>query len=658
MYKYNENIINTIRVLSSESIQKAKSGHPGLPLGTATLAYTLWAEKMRHSPSNPNWLNRDRFILSAGHGSMLLYSLLYLFKYGLTLEDLKEFRQHDSLTPGHPEYLHTKGVEATTGPLGQGFANGVGMAIAEAHLAAKYNKDDFNIIDHYTYVLSGDGCMMEGITNEAASLAGTLGLDKLIVIYDSNKITIEGSTDLAFTEDVGKRFEALNWQVINVEDGNNPEEIMAALTKATNNSEKPSIIVAKTIIGYGSEKAGLASAHGEPLGDEVVSNMKKAYGFDSKPFSVPNNISSKMDTVISKKEIDLENWNSLFEKYKSIYPDLAKELQSSLNNEYNLDFLTKELIEEVGKKPMATRSSSGSILQTIASNIPSIFGGSADLSPSNKSHMNNREDFSKENRLGSNMHFGVREHAMGAVTNGISLHGGLKPYASTFFVFSDYMKGSIRMSAIMKLPVTYILTHDSIGVGEDGPTHQPIEHLAALRSIPDLTVFRPADDRETIFAWETALNNSEPTALILTRQNLAQIDGTGKDSLKGAYIILKEQVDLELIIIATGSELEIAYEASKTLQEKNIGVRLISMPSWELFENQSDDYKESILPKKITKRLSVEAASSFGWHKYVGLDGYTISIDKFGISSPAKTAFETFGFTTKNVLEKALKILK
>jgi transketolase len=450
----NEKAIKTIRVLSSESIQKAKSGHPGLPLGTATLSYTLWSEKMKHSPSNPDWLNRDRFILSAGHGSMLLYSLLYLFKYGLTIDDLKGFRQFESLTPGHPEFGHTKGVEATTGPLGQGFANGVGMAIAESHLASKFNKPDHNIIDHYTYVLSGDGCMMEGITNEAASLAGTLGLNKLIVFYDSNKITIEGSTDIAFTENVGKRFEALNWNVINVEDGNNPDEIKKAIDLAKTSTDKPNIIVAKTIIGFGCSKAGQASSHGEPLGDDVIAKMKEDYGFENEPFWVPEEVLSYMDKVVETKEEDFAGWTKLYDSYKSKYPNECKELESYLNNDFSLDFLTKDYINKVGEKPLASRASSGKVLQEIAANIPNVIGGSADLAPSNKSDMKDVAYYSKEDRSGRNMHFGVREQSMGAITNGMALHGGLKAYAATFFVFSDYMKSSMRMSSIMKLPVT------------------------------------------------------------------------------------------------------------------------------------------------------------------------------------------------------------
>lgn len=657
MYTNNENIIRTIRVLSSEGVQKAKSGHPGLPLGTAALSYTLWSNKMKLSPSNPDWLNRDRFILSAGHGSMLLYSLLYLFKYGLTIEDLKQFRQYGSKTPGHPEYSHTKGVESTTGPLGQGFANGVGMAIAESHLSAKFNKPGYDIIDHYTYVLSGDGCMMEGITNEAASLAGTLGLHKLVVIYDSNNITIEGSTEIAFTEDVGKRFEALGWLVINVKDGNNVDEINAALLKATNNNKKPSIIIANTIIGYGSDKAGLASSHGEPLGEAVVAKMKEDYGFNPEPFWVPDDVTTQMDKVVAQKESEFENWNILYKKYKLEFPELAAELENHLNNKFDLDFLINDLANKVGTKPQATRASSGNILQVIAANVPTIFGGSADLAPSNKSYMNGKGDFSKKDRLGINMHFGVREHSMGAIASGIALHGGLKPYVSTFFVFSDYMKSSIRMASIMKLPVVYVLTHDTIGVGEDGPTHQPIEHLVALRSIPNLKVFRPADDRETVYGWYLALSSKNPTALILTRQNLQQIAESSIESLKGAYIVLKEQNKLELILIAVGSELGITYNAAKSLQDKGIGVRVISMPSWELFEEQSDDYKESILPSNVTKRISVEAGSSVGWHKYVGLNGVTISIDRFGISAPAEKAFEEFGFTTENIIEQSIKLL-
>lgn len=655
--KKNE-VLNTIRILSSESIQKAKSGHPGLPLGAATLAYTLWEDKMKHSPHNPKWINRDRFILSAGHGSMLLYSLLYLFDYGLTIEDLKGFRQWGTLTPGHPEYGHTTGVEATTGPLGQGIANGVGMAMAETNLASRFNTEKCSVIDHYTYVLAGDGCMMEGISYEAASLAGTLALDKLIVLYDSNNISIEGSTEIAFQEDVAKRYEAFGWQVINVEDGNDEESINNAIEAAKAEKSKPSLIIAKTIIGYGCDsKQGTAGVHGAPLGEENITLMKEKYGFEQTPFYVPKEVTEYMPEVVKNKNKDYDSWKSLYEEYKKEYPSLATELERFVNDDFDYSFMLKDLLNNATDKPLATRASSGNTLQEIVARIPHLFGGSADLAPSNNSYMKDRGDYSKSNRAGLNLHFGVREHAMAAISNGICLHGGLKPYVATFFVFSDYMKGAIRLSALMKLPVTYILTHDSIGVGEDGPTHQPIEHLAALRSIPNLTVIRPADERETIVGWHCAMTAKNPTALILSRQNLPPLN-TGTDASKGGYIISEPSKDIDGILIATGSELSLAYETAKKLEDKNINFRVVSMPSWELFEEQSDEYKESILPKKITNRVSIEAASTFGWHKYVGSDGITIGIDSFGASGPFSTVYEKYGFSSEKIEDKIIKMIE
>lgn len=651
--------INTIRVLSAEMIEKANSGHPGLPLGAAPMAFTLWGRSMNHNPKNPKWINRDRFILSAGHGSALLYSLLHLFDYGLTTEDIKNFRQLDSKTPGHPEYGHTVGVEVTTGPLGQGMANAVGMAMAEAHLAARFNKDGYNIIDHYTYVLAGDGCMMEGIGYEAASLAGSLGLGKLIVLYDSNSITIEGSTDLAFHEDVCKRFQAMGWETLEVEDGNDIEDIYEKIEEAKKNLSQPTLIKITTEIGYGAPgKQGKASAHGEPLGEEELKAMKEAFNWTEEPFVVPEDVKEFMAQLIKKGIEANEEWNRMYEEYKEKYPELAKELEDWLELKLPMDYLESDEFWSF-EKDMSTREASGTVINRIAEKLPNLIGGSADLAPSNKTYMKSREDFSKENYGGSNIRFGVREHAMAGVVNGMFLHGGLRAYCGTFFVFSDYMKHSMRLASLMNLPAIYVLTHDSIGVGEDGPTHQPIEQLAMFRSMPNFVVFRPADARETAAAWYTALTRKTgPTGLVLTRQNLPLLEGTGKDALKGAYILKKEKQDLDLILLATGSEVHLVLEAAKVLEEKGIGVRVVSMPSWEIFEEQSHEYKEEVLPSKVEKRLAVEAAASLGWHKYVGLKGKVIAMESFGASGPGNQLFEKFGFTVDNIVEKALELVE
>lgn len=649
--------INTIRMLSAEAVEKAKSGHPGLPLGAAPMAYTLWAKNMKHNPNNPEWINRDRFVLSAGHGSMLLYSLLHLFGYGLSVEDIQNFRQLDSLTPGHPEYGHTKGVEVTTGPLGQGIANAVGMAMAEAHLAEKFNRDSYNVIDHYTYVLSGDGCLMEGISNEASSLAGTLGLGKLIVLYDSNRITIEGSTDLAFTEDAPKRYEALGWEVLYVEDGNNITDIEEKINLAKENLNKPSLIVIKTEIGYGSPKQGKSSAHGEPLGKDNIVSLKEFLAWESQDeFFVPEEVRDHMKEVIEKGNKENENWEKMFIEYKNKFSELAKEFESWINLDIPMEYLDSDEFWTFDKD-MSTREASGVLINRLADKVPNLFGGSADLAPSNKTHMNNREDFSRDNLLGSNIHFGVREHAMTAILNGLYVHGGIRPYGSTFFVFTDYMKGAMRLSSLMGLPVTYVLTHDSIGVGEDGPTHQPIEQLAVFRAQPNFIVFRPADNRETAAGWYKAMTSKNtPVGLVLSRQGLPAIEGTGKDALKGGYIVRKEKDKLDLILIGTGSELQLAYKAAEVLDGKGIGARVVSMPSWELFEEQTEEYKLTVLPKNITKRISVEAATSFGWHKYIGLEGKAISIDSFGASGPSNKLFEKFGITVEHIVDEALKL--
>ncbi len=651
--------INTIRLLSAEAVQKANSGHPGLPMGAAPMAYTLWAKNMKHNPTDPGWDDRDRFILSAGHGSMLIYSLLHVFGYGLDIEQLKNFRQLDSLTPGHPEYGHTKGVEITTGPLGQGLANGVGMAMAEAYLAKKFNRPGYPVVDHYTYVLSGDGCLMEGVSAEAASLAGTLGLGKLIVLYDSNNITIEGSTDIAFREDVAKRFEAYGWQTLKVEDGTDVEAIDAAIKAAKAETSKPSLIVIKTQIGYGSPKQGMAAAHGEPLGADNIKATKVNLGWDyEEEFHVPQEVRDHVAQVIENGKKLQAEWNEMLKAYKNEYPELAAEWDDWKSKDYSKALLDNSSYWTYDSKADATRNSSGIVLNKLAELIPNLIGGSADLAPSNKSYMKGRGDFSREDHSGSNLHFGVREHAMAAIGNGMAAHGRLAPYVSTFFVFCDYMKPSMRLSALMKLPVTYVLTHDSIGVGEDGPTHQPIEHLAALRSIPNFVVFRPCDAKETAAGWYAAMSRkSSPTALILTRQNLPQLEMTGVDALKGAYVILDSGKKPEIILMASGSEVQLVYEAGKQLIEQGVAARVVSMPSWELFEEQDASYKESVLPSDVTKRLAVEAASSFGWHKYTGLQGDIISIDHFGESGPAGALFKKYGFTVENVLDKAKKLL-
>ncbi len=645
--------VNAIRVLAADAVQKAKSGHPGLPLGSAAMAYELWANHMNHNPKNPNWENRDRFVLSGGHGSTLLYSLLHLFGYGLTIEDLKNFRQEGSLTPGHPEYRHTVGVEATTGPLGAGMAMAVGMAMSEAHLAATFNKPEFAVVDHYTYVLGGDGCMMEGISSEAFSLAGSLALSKLIVLYDSNKISIEGSTDLAFTEDVAKRMEAFGFQTLTVEDGNDLAEIAKAIEAAKAEKTKPSFITVKTQIGYGCPaKQGKASAHGEPLGEDNVKALKENLNWEKQDaFYVPQNVYDNYANL-AKKGAEAETaWNNLFAEYSKKYPE-AKALwnkfygkadaQALLNDE---DFWAYE------DKAQATRNLSGIMINRIKTILPNLFGGSADLAPSTKTHMDGESDFNKDNYVGRNLHFGVRELAMAAIANGITLHGGLKTYIATFFVFSDYTKPMARLAALMEIPVVYVLTHDSIGVGEDGPTHEPIEQLAMLRAMPNFNVFRPADAIETAAGWYLAITSKRtPTALVLTRQNLPQLAGSSKDALKGAYVLADSSKETpDGILIASGSEVSLAVETKAALAKENIDVRVVSMPCMDLFEKQTEEYKASVLPKNVRARVAIEAATDFGWGKYIGLDGDTVTMKGFGASAPADILFKKFGFTVENV---------
>lgn len=651
--------INTIRIISAEAIQKANSGHPGLPMGSAPMAYTLWSKYMKHNPKNPKWINRDRFVLSAGHGSMLLYSLLHLFEYGLTMEDLKQFRQLGSKTPGHPEYGHTTGVEMTTGPLGQGIATAVGMALAESYMACQFNKEGYEVINHYTYALSGDGCLMEGISSEAASLAGSLGLGKLILFYDSNSISIEGSTELAFRENVAKRFEAYGWQVIEVADGNDTEAIGKAIEAAKKELNKPTIIKVTTQIGYGCPaKQGKASAHGEPLGDANICATKEFLSMADEPFTVPNDVKEHMKQVIATLVNEEATWNTLYENYSKAYPELAAELEKWLSNAYLKDILSSEgYWNYEGNK--ATRISSQEVLNKLSKIVPNLIGGSADLAPSTKSLMDNRGHFTTEDHSGSNLHFGVREHAMAAMANGLALHGGLLPYVAGFFVFSDYMKPSMRLAALMNLPVTYIMTHDSIGVGEDGPTHQPIEHLLMLRSIPNFNVIRPADAKETAAAWYVALTSKKtPTALVLSRQNLKQYETSGEGLYKGAYIIKEASKNTpDLVLVASGSEVELIHNAAAVLEEKGIATRVVSMPSWKLFDEQEKAYQQSILPSDI-KKMAVEAGTTLGWHKYVGSDGTVIGIDTFGASGPAEQIYELFGLTVDQVVNKAQEFVK
>ena len=650
-------VVNAIRILAAEGVQKAKSGHPGMPMGAAPAAYAIWGSQMKHNPANPKWINRDRFVLSSGHGSMLIYSLLHLFGYGLTIEDLKQFRQFGSKTPGHPEYMHTVGVETTTGPLGQGIANAVGMAMAEKHLAAKFNREGFNVVDHYTWCILGDGCMMEGISHEACSLAGTLGLNKLIAVYDDNEISIEGDTDIAFREDVPARFRAYGWNVIDVKEGNCWVQVEAAL-KIAKHSDKPTLVVTHTAIGYGSPKAGMASAHGEPLGDDNIAATKKALEWPcAEPFAVPQEVyDCTAETLEAGRKAEAA-WDAMMAEYAKAYPELKAEFDQWFSDELPVD-LTKdsELFSFEGKS--ATRASSGVTLNRLAERIPNLFGGSADLAPSNKSYMKGKGDFSAETPEGQNLHFGVREHAMAAICNGIKLHGGLRPYCSTFFVFSDYMKNAMRMSSIMNLGVPYVLTHDSIGVGEDGPTHQPIEQLAGLRAMPGLIVFRPADSKEVAAGWIAAMTEKHPVALVLTRQDLPLYDKSGLDALKGGYIVSDcEKAVPDVLLMASGSEVEPCVAAQAQLKAEGIDARVISMPSFELFEAQSEAYKESVMPKAVRARVAVEAGATFGWHKYVGLDGAVIGLDHFGASAPYKFLFKEYGFTAENVAETAKKVL-
>jgi transketolase len=657
--------INTIRMLAADAVQQANSGHPGMPMGAAAMAYTLWTRSLRHNPENPHWPNRDRFVLSAGHGSMLLYSLLHLTGYDLPMEELKRFRQWGSKTPGHPEYGCAPGVETTTGPLGQGFANGVGMAMAERFLAARFNKPEYPIVDHHTYGIVSDGDLMEGISHEAASLAGHLGLGRLIYLYDDNHISIEGSTAIAFTENRMKRFEAYGWHVQQVPDGNDLDAIAAAIQEAQQETGKPSIIAVHTHIGFGSpHKQDTASAHGEPLGREELVLTKKNLGWSpDASFYVPEEAAAHFLQARERGKIMEEEWNELFRSYSRAFPDLADTWQKWMNHELPEDLEGNLPDFPPEQKGPATRAASGKVLNALASHIPNLVGGSADLAPSNKTLINGEADFQAGKYEGRNLRFGVREHGMGSIMNGMALHGGLIPYCGTFLIFSDYMKPAIRLAAMIGLPIIYVFTHDSIGLGEDGPTHQPIEQLASLRSIPNLTVIRPADANEAAQAWRVALRRKGgPVALVLTRQGLPVLDrssfGPAEALAKGAYILKDAgEGNPDIVLIASGSEVSVALEAGRELEKQDVKVRIVNMPSWELFDEQSAEYRESVLPEKVTARLSVEAGCSQGWHKYTGSEGTVLGIDHFGASAPFQEVYRHFGITADNVVKKALEIL-
>lgn len=655
--------INTIRTLSIDAIEKANSGHPGLPMGAAPMAYTLWTEFMHQNPKNSNWVNRDRFVLSAGHGSMLLYSLLHLSGYDVTMDDLKNFRQLGSNTPGHPEVTDTDGVEATTGPLGQGIGMTVGMAMAEAHLAAKYNRDDFNIVDHYSYALVGDGDLMEGISHEAASLAGHLGLGKLIALYDSNDISLDGDLDKSFSEQVQKRFESYNWQVLRVEDGNDVDEIANAIKAAKANKDQPTLIEVKTVIGFGSpNKSGSHTSHGAPLGTDEVLLTKEAYKWAHEDFFVPEEVYADFEEKIVKDgQEQEEKWNQLFAEYKKAYPELAAEFEKAQNGELPDGWDQDLPVFTPGEDTLATRASSGKVLNAIAKTVPNLFGGSADLAGSNNTRMEDDEDFDKTNYAGRNIWFGVREFAMAAALNGMALHGGLKVYGGTFFVFSDYLRPAVRLSAIQKLPVTYVLTHDSIAVGEDGPTHEPVEQLAAFRAMPGLTVLRPADGNEAQAAWRLAMESTDrPTLLVLTRQGLPTLEGSNYDGVKkGGYVVSPSEKEVaDGILIAAGSEVQLAVRAQAELKAQGHDVSVVSMPAWDLFEAQDQAYKDSVLPKGITNRVAIEMGASLGWDRYAGDKGEIIAIDRFGASGEGNQVMAKFGFTVENVVENYIAVTK
>lgn len=657
----NQLAVNTLRTLSIDAINAANSGHPGLPMGAAPMAYALWANHLNHNPNHPKWFNRDRFVLSAGHGSSLLYSLLHLTGYDVSIDDLKSFRKLNSKTPGHPEFGHTSGVEATTGPLGQGIANAVGMAMAEAHLAAKFNKDGHSIIDHNTYALVGDGDLMEGVAYEAMSMAGHMKLGKLIVLYDSNEISLDGELNIAFSEDIQKRVESAHWQYVRVEDGNDVDAITKAIQLAKDNTDQPTLIEIRTIIGYGSPKvAGTNKAHGNPLGVEEATATKQVYGWHyEEDFFVPEEVTAHFNELKQKGTEKENEWNEQFNLYRESNPALADELEKAITGEVLIE--AKDILSFDTDKTISTRVASGEAINHYVKSIPSIFGGSADLSHSTMTDIKGEAVYAVESYAGRNIYFGVREHAMGAAANGLALHGGVKPFVSTFFVFNDYLRPSIRLAALQKLPVTYVFTHDSIAVGEDGPTHEPIEQLAALRAIPGLTVIRPSDANETANAWAYALQQTDgPVVLVLSRQNLPVFHETKaniENLSKGAYVLTQTNENPDVILIATGSEVSLAASAKAKLEEDNVSVRIVAMPSWELFDHQSKEYKESVLPSSVTKRVSLEMGVSLGWERYVGQEGKILSIETFGASGTGAEVMNLFGFTTENVVQITKNVL-
>jgi transketolase len=656
--------INTIRTLSIDAIEKANSGHPGMPMGAAPMAYTLWTEFMNHNPKNSKWFNRDRFVLSAGHGSMLLYSLLHLSGYQVSMDDLKSFRQWGSKTPGHPEYGHTDGVEATTGPLGQGFAMAVGMAMAEAHLGGKYNKDDYNLVDHYTFSICGDGDLMEGISHEAASLAGHLKLGKLVLLYDSNDISLDGDLDRSFSESVENRFNSYGWQVIRVEDGNNIEELRNAISEAKNNTDQPTLIEVKTVIGYGSpNKSGKSASHGAPLGTDEIALTKGHYEWEHEEFHVPDEVYEDFKQKVYENGAKTEEaWNQLFNEYKEKYPELGQELELAIDGKLPEGWYSELPEYEVGKS-VATRETSGNALNAIAKKVPYFLGGSADLAGSNKTMIKDEADFTPADYSGRNIWFGVREFAMAAALNGMVLHGGVRAYAGTFFVFSDYLRPAVRLSALMNVPAVYVLTHDSIAVGEDGPTHEPVEQLASLRAMPNLSIIRPADGYETNAAWRLALEaEDQPTALVLTRQGLPTLESTKENAYegvkRGAYVVSKgEKEESDVLLLATGSEVQLAVRAQAELKTKGIDASVVSMPSWDRFEKQPESYKNEVIPKTVKKRLGIEMGSSLGWDRYVGDEGEVLAIDTFGASAPGDKVMTEYGFTVENVVKQVEQLL-
>ena len=655
--------VNAIRTLSIDQVEAANSGHPGLPMGAAPMAYSLWSEHLNVNPKNPLWFNRDRFILSAGHGSAMLYSLLHLSGFKVTIDDLKNFRQLGKEMPGHPEVHEVDGVEATTGPLGQGVANGVGMAMAEAHLAATYNKDNYSVVDHYTYVLCSDGDLQEGISHEAASLAGHLKLGKLIMLYDSNDIQLDGPTDKAFSENIEKRFKAYDWDYAKVEDGNNIQDIHDAIEQAKLVTDKPTIIEVRTEIGYGAENAGTAEVHGAPLGPDGTTFAKSSYAWDGEDFTVPEDVYARFEkNIIQKGQKAEDEWNQLFDDYKNAHPDLGAQLESAINGELPEGWEESLPVFEEDEKGVATRSASGEVINAIAEVLPNFWGGSADLSGSNKTMIDGAEDYSAEDYAGKNIWYGVREHAMASALNGILLHGGTKSFVATFFVFSDYLRPAVRLAALSRIPAVYVLTHDSVAVGEDGPTHEPVEHLASFRTMPNTTMMRPADANEVAAAWKVALTSEDrPTLLALTRQDVPVLPNTDKLAAeyveKGAYVLSPAKDKAKGLLLATGSEVQLAVKAQAELLEQGHDVAVISMPSLELFELQSDEYKESVLPKDIKNRVAIEMGASFGWHRYVGSDGRIIGIDRFGESGKGEEVIEHLGFTVENVVKEYLSLL-